>query len=53
MIWMYSFMAFIGGIIFLISIIVILRQMIFGPKKELEERVARLENEIQTLKNQK
>lgn len=51
--WLYSFMAFIGGAIFFISLIVILRQMIFAPKKELEERVAKLETELQSLKNKK
>ncbi len=45
--------AFIGGIVSIISFIIIFSQRISQPKRELEQKVYKLENEIQELKNKK
>ncbi|MBM7602599.1 putative membrane protein [Metabacillus crassostreae] len=46
-------MAFAGGTIAFISILVILGRRITEPKKEIQQKVKNLEEEVQKLKNEK
>ncbi|MCM3412679.1 hypothetical protein [Metabacillus litoralis] len=46
-------MAFAGGIIAIIGILVILGRRITEPKKELQQKVENLEEEVRKLKNEK
>lgn len=46
-------MALAGGIVAVIGFIIILGQRISKPKRELQQKIDKLEEEIQELKSQK
>jgi chaperonin cofactor prefoldin len=47
------FMAFAGGIVAIVGFFFIVSQRMSEPRKELEQRVEHLEDEIKELKNRK
>ncbi|WP_179295457.1 hypothetical protein [Bacillus sp. FJAT-45350] len=50
---LFFIIAFAGGIIALVGFITIIGRRISEPKRELQQKVDKLENEVRQLKNKK